>query len=248
MIITNLDQLKELIKDNLQSEEPSVALMQSIVSMLGTNKQISILLRALLEDIPKLHQVAARSYTHKNGFDKIVLLVSEQPQYKLRLHIWWPDYATENLEHIHDHSWNFSSAIITGAFRFQTYQMSEMGFDLYHYKCEFPKLIKKGDELRNSDLGYRMRYLGVSKLVNTFDSFMLAGNSYSLSKDVLHRITNIPEKLTSTILLHGAFLESSSNLFSTRSIDDVEHVSVDKFEVSKLIHKIEKYLAALEIQ
>jgi len=245
-MIKNLRQLGEFIESHFINNQSSIEKSREIVTALNTKEQIVHLIKKILTDKEYLQKIASRSYAHSNGFDKFVLLISDKPQYKLRLHVWWEDKAFLTPEHIHNHSWDFSSALITGAFRFQEYQVKDDGFEVYHYECGFPKEIEKGQEIQNSDMGYRMRYLGISTLSNIFDTTLSAGSSYSLSQDVLHQITNIPGEITSTIVLHGQFLRSSSDLFSCQAINKSESITVHKFEVTELISKFEKYLSFLE--
>jgi hypothetical protein len=245
-MIKSFKQLEYFIKAYMVNDELSVEKSREIVNVLNTKEQIAHLIKAILVDTEYLQKVASRSYTHSNGFDKFVLMTSDKPQYKLRLHIWWKDKDFLPQEHIHNHSWNFSSALITGAFRFQTYQVENNGFEVYHYECGFPKEVEKGQEVQNSDMSYRMQYLGTSILNNVFDTTLSAGNSYSLSHNVLHRITSIPGQVTSTLVLHSQFIRSTSDLFSCQPISNPEEVTVCKFKMAELIDKFEQYISFLE--
>lgn len=240
-----LEKWQEIIESNFRKEELSTTRSMNIVNSLGQSKEIKRVVHDILNNDKHLRKVASRSYRHSNGFDKFVLIISTDPPYKLRLHIWWENEDIVSSEHIHNHSWDFSSALVTGAFRFQTYEPGRNGLHLYKYECKFPKPIEKGQEIKDSDAGYKMCYLGKSELVNIFDTIFSKGDSYSLSQNVLHRITNIPKTLTSTVVLHGKFLRNSSDLFAQELLDGSKTTAVSQFTVAELVARLEKYLCFL---
>src|SRR5450631_656492 len=88
---------------------------RQIVQQIGTATILLRVLGTLLANEEQIRQVASMSYRHRNGFDMFVLWKSAQPEYKLRLHIWWPEYShiKQRMEAIHNHSWDFSSTVLT---------------------------------------------------------------------------------------------------------------------------------------
>ncbi len=162
---STLDELHALISERLHNSFSPIRDMRILVDDLSIPGRIQVLINAILSNEVQLREIASKSYTHNNGFDKITLLTSAHPSYTLRLHIWWPDQFLTNSEHIHNHSWDFSSSLLTGAYYFQTFEVSDMGDQLYHYRCGFPV---KG-------MGYKMDYLGISRVSQRFDCVMLAG-------------------------------------------------------------------------
>ncbi len=88
------------------------------VRELGQPDLFTSFLRLILATPALLHEIAARSYIHENKFDKIVLISSSDPDYKLRLHIWWPSSESPFTESIHNHQWVLSSVVLAGALHF----------------------------------------------------------------------------------------------------------------------------------
>ncbi|MCW3093386.1 MAG: hypothetical protein JWP81_4455 [Ferruginibacter sp.] len=209
--------------------------MLHVVQQISGEGFIPDILDSLLRHEEDLISVAANSYTHNNGFDKITLLSSSKPSYKLRLHIWWPGSTYMN-EHIHNHSWDFSSAILTGAFRFQLFENSHHGLLLHKYLCAFP----------DEGVGYKMTYLGKFYLKCIFDSQFSKGNAYTLSHHVFHKIVNQEDQTTSTIILHGEFINDTSFLFSEKLIQQPHNIESVPFSPEKLYSKIKDYLKHLD--
>src|SRR5688572_21463814 len=105
--------------DGVMGTESEDALWQraNMAKELGRPDALRDLIGAILGDPIQLEQVASRSYVHANGFDKLVLLGSCAPIYKLRLHIWWPGRSEPELDNVHNHRWDFSSSVVTGTVR-----------------------------------------------------------------------------------------------------------------------------------
>lgn len=80
------------------------------------------IIREILDSSQGLEDIARRSYTHSNGFDKITLISNGKPEFKLRLHIWWPRGRSEqNTELIHNHRWFFTSTTLCGSVQVETF-------------------------------------------------------------------------------------------------------------------------------
>ena len=75
------------------------------------------LIKITLNDSDAMKAVKKGSYAHDNGFDKIVL--GSHANWKLRLHVWWPDSRHDYQENAHDHRWAFASTMIIGSYRTQ---------------------------------------------------------------------------------------------------------------------------------
>lgn len=212
-------------------------LMEEIVRNLGQSHQLITLLKLILDDPEQLDQVASQSYIHYNGFDKLVLLSSTSPQYKLRLHVWWPSPdQSVTTENIHNHRWDFSSIILIGAYRKQEYQLSDEGVETYSYRYFSPK----GQD------HYSMDFLDIKKLTCTLDEFMTAGTSYTLPHTILHRITSPRQKLTATLMLQGPAIKESTDVFSYQKIHNpsvIDSLPLSSFVLSQ---KIENLLTILE--
>src|SRR5690348_12511658 len=77
---------------------------------------VSDVIDAATRDEQLLTHVAEHTIEHVNGFDRITL-VDALPRCRLRLHIWWPE-RRGTPEDIHNHAWDFGSALLCGQLRF----------------------------------------------------------------------------------------------------------------------------------
>ncbi|MFB4306389.1 hypothetical protein [Actinomadura sp. GTD37] len=149
------------------------------------------LLCGTLRDERWLDAVQAGSYRHPNGFDKIVLMASSG--YQLRLHVWRENAPEGAVENIHNHRWDFSSAVVLGGYRFQEFTPAPAGrtFHAYRYASE------------RGAAAYSLEALGRRSLARSFDVHLSTGTSYTLTADVLHRVSNPPGRLTMSLVLQG---------------------------------------------
>jgi fructose-1,6-bisphosphatase/inositol monophosphatase family enzyme len=69
---------------------------------------------SILADENALAAIAARSYPHPIGFDKLVLDDDRATGFKFRLHIYWRGANFAALERMHLHRFEMASAIVTG--------------------------------------------------------------------------------------------------------------------------------------
>ena len=230
----DLKQLEGFITERLANAGDTFQETHSIVSEIGIPRKIHSLLKSVLSDPSEVEKIASNSHTHHNGFDKFTLISSAEPEYKLRLHIWWPGHRPESGEHIHDHSWNFSSAILTGGYRFQLFNLSQEGEELFHYRCGFP----------DEGIGYKVKLLGRARAKCQFSCDLSSGCAYSLQYTTLHRINN-SEKLTSTITLHQNFIRRTSNLLSAEPLATEGDIISVPFKPDAFRGKIERYLEYL---
>jgi hypothetical protein len=209
---------------------------RQIVQQLGTATTLLHALGTLMTNEEQIRRVASMSYRHRNGFDMFVLWKSVQPEYKLRLHIWWPEYshAKQQMEAIHNHSWDFSSTILTGAFVFQVYAFSQNENDVkvYHYRAR-------------NDSSLRFVFMEQTMLTCVYDAIMLAGCSYSFDHTVLHRIINMPNTTTSTLVLQGRSQQDYSDIFVEQPFEG-ENGHMPKFTTDECIAKLQCYMALLE--
>jgi len=90
----------------------------------------------LMRSQSQLDEVANRSYWHKNGFFK-VLLLDKRPKYSIRLHI-WPGSPLQEGD-VHNHPWDMSGFVLTGSYEWPIYTFErvkeEKKFALY--KCRY---------------------------------------------------------------------------------------------------------------
>jgi hypothetical protein len=162
----DLHGVQEWLDSNMSSVQPVLTSSRDSLEPISTNEAVQEMLRSVLSDDSALAEIALRSYTHINGFDKFVLIVSKN--YKLRLHIWWPEHAVKHMEHVHDHPWDFSSRILLGSLRFQTISINDYGaMQLNHYKIS-----------ANENLEHSLDYLGeVNQRQYRYDGYLDAAGA-----------------------------------------------------------------------
>jgi hypothetical protein len=85
------------------------------------------LVTALLHDITSDRALAADvsrgSYWHSNGFAKLVVHVNDEPDFRLRLHVWpEDDRHGSGYENVHNHRWPFASIVLGGAIQVEHFR------------------------------------------------------------------------------------------------------------------------------
>ncbi|WP_162909882.1 hypothetical protein [Aggregatilinea lenta] len=208
---------------------------RTVVERLGSMEQVIALLKAVLKDAVQLEKVAAASYIHDNGFDKIVLVSSAAVPYKLRLHIWWPESRNRVSENIHNHRWDFSSTILTGYFTFQEFHISNRGIPMFEYRYSSPQ----------GGTHYEMNYVGETELTCDFDALLPAKTLYTLSHEVLHRVINDGNQLTSTFMVQGPTEKEFTRVFSAQPVTDSKQVRVKRFTPHELQRRLNRYIEYL---
>ena len=164
-----------------------------------------------------------------------MLLDAGDDQHKVRLHIWWPDDRVP--EQIHNHAWDFSSTVLTGALRFQIYQTAPEGEAKLRYRSMPPQRDRTG---------YRMRQMGSATLVCAFDALLREGTIYTLNHQVFHRVANANDGVTGTIIIHGPFLREYSDIMADEPIDQQQEIRVHHFTIPELRSRVEAFLTAME--
>jgi hypothetical protein len=146
------------------------------------------LLDAVLAEEPFAEQVAARSYRHALGFDKLIL-ASAAPLGQLRLHVWWPD-EVRGREHVHNHRFPFSSVLVAGRLRTYLHHLSDGGVPMVHFR----------ETSDVADRRWRFDRVGDARVAAGLVADLPAGAAYTMSADLLHRVEASP-LLTATLFL-----------------------------------------------
>jgi hypothetical protein len=108
------------------------------------------IVREVLNNRQALGDIATRSYSHSNGFDKITLISNGKPEFKLRLHIRWPPGRSgQNIELIHNHRWLFRSTTLCGSAQVETFTEKDGGEPMCRHEY-FPR----HDALEKYDLKF----------------------------------------------------------------------------------------------
>ena len=68
----------------------------------------------MTSDEAELARLAGLSFSHPNGFDRLVIASDPDSGARLRVHVWWNGGRTTGAGHIHNHPWTFASRILAG--------------------------------------------------------------------------------------------------------------------------------------
>jgi len=186
------------------------SIMKDALSIIKDRSTLIELLESIYSDETALAMIAEKSYVHRNGFDKLVLLASSKPEFRLRIHIWWPNSDEISDMHIHNHKWDFRSKIIEGKYRHQEYIINDDGEKWRQYICH-SILHKKG---------HQMEFQGIHRLQCVSDAILVKDCEYTLDHRVLHKVSVAAHsRLTSTIILQSPVLQSSTNVYSLEVLD-----------------------------
>ncbi|QKG25459.1 hypothetical protein [Actinomadura verrucosospora] len=194
------------------------------------------LLCAALRDERWMAEMLAASYRHPNGFDKIVLLADAGCQ--LRLHVWRDDACETRVENVHNHRWDFSSVLLLGGYRFQEFVPDPDGPDFHTY----------GYASERGAAEYSLEPLGPRGLTCSFDAHLGPGTSYTLASDVLHRVSNVPGRLTVSLVLQGPHQAGTSVLvFAEDRLEAGEELHRAGFSRGSLRRLLEQLVDELAI-
>lgn len=197
----------------------------------------SRIVQEILDDDRALAETAARSYTHSNGFDKITLLSSREPEFKLRLHAWWPGMQNgRNSEFIHSHRWCFRSTTLCGSTHVETFTEKKDGESVYRYEYQ-PR-----DDARER---YSLKVVGRSSLASDLMFTLTPGSTYAMGPDLLHRVIRVSHAASITLFARWAATHPTASVFADSPILDERILSVPSFTCDQLRSKLEDVVAAL---
>jgi len=188
-------------------------------------------LENLIASQNNLATVAAMSYPHPNGFDKIVLAEAASGA-RIRLHLWWPGSVERS--DIHDHFWDFASVVIYGKLISETYSLVGRGEKIItrHFHLD-PR--PKGD--------HSLQFVEERKLVCVERKFLDTGAEQILGHTQLHRIT-CPENISAaTLVLLSPKRWNENNVFlTTNEPENDQEVHVEHFSAEELKIKLKRAL------
>jgi hypothetical protein len=164
------------------------------------------LLLALMDDAEQLSRIAARSCFHDNRFYKLPVLTGPNDSFELRLHVWQRVLeASEASEiDIHDHRWDFSTAILNGAYLSRTFAEDRQGLFVHRQKCW----------TSNGEDHYRVDAEGEGFARVLTESVYSRGDRYSAASDVRHRVLPL-EPMTVTLVVQGRSKRAWCSVWTT---------------------------------
>lgn len=211
-----------------------------------------------LADASLLEKVAARSYPHPIGFDKLVL--HEHAAFKFRLHMYWRTPQEVAQERIHLHRFEMASAPITGELTNHLYAVRRFDGAGIH--------TDPGDGSTRRYLAYtgyerdaagalHKRYLGAAELAPLGTVTYVPGQSYAQTLEHAHFVETNAETghtngdVCSTIYIHGAGLKDGQGrripiLFEEERIPDAVVKTIASVAPAQLDASLRRYRALLD--
>jgi fructose-1,6-bisphosphatase/inositol monophosphatase family enzyme len=95
-------------------QQGDIGSLRRITASFADKRLVRAVVASILDDESTLAAIAARSYPHPIGFDKLVLDDDRATGFKFRLHIYWRGANFASLERMHLHRFEMASAIVTG--------------------------------------------------------------------------------------------------------------------------------------
>ncbi len=161
-------------------------------------------LQMLANDKLTALSMPTKSYEHPNGYSKLVLNspIDFPVPYELRLHHWTVQLSRIEAD-IHNHDWNFASHVLFGQIQFEEFEESNDGFSIPRYQY-----------VRDSQDQFTISQEKPTTLRTVQSGKICTGQTYSLTRGMLHRVTADVTLETCTIILQGTTLTSKTDIFS----------------------------------
>jgi hypothetical protein len=225
--------LEELSRWNGADKQKAVG---EALTILSQKKELAILLGNYTQELLGLEPsaTATNSYVHDNGFDRILLYNNPVNLIKLQLHIWYPlpRPAVREPQLVHNHRWDFSSAIIAGDYTNIVFEFDDECPDKYfHYKY-----FARGTKEHNA-----LEFVGMRSLKVIDSKQHNVGSVYSTESQALHKVDIPDDRLVSTMIItHENKVWVDNDLFSEKRIDHKGNVRAwsPALEPKKVLEKI----------
>lgn len=172
-------------------------LHERLAGLLASGEAARAVARLLGEE-DRLADVVSSSYAHPNGFRKLVIATTEEGG-RLRLHH-WPDGDVEP-SNVHNHRWDFASAIVAGQVRSALFSLGARGEAVERHVFE------------PSHPGgrYSLSPAGTGALSRTAIADFGPGSTYALRAEQLHQVRCDPDTLS--LVLTGPAKRDRTDVF-----------------------------------
>ncbi|ADJ48477.1 hypothetical protein AMES_6652 [Amycolatopsis mediterranei S699] len=186
--------IAETLRDN--DSRPGLGRLEAAAGQVrAARRELAAWLRELIADQAAVAEIAKRSYWHPNGFAKIVLHTSVDPEFRIRLHV-WPRSETPSRgeSNPHSHRWEFASYVLTGTGMHMVdfAETTEGGrpYQRYRYGSDpaNPAALAADGEVR-------LRRRGVPHVQS--------GDVYTCDTSIVHTVRPIDAGLTATVVVQG---------------------------------------------
>ena len=185
---------------------------------------VRAVVESILADETALAGIAARSYPHPIGFDKLVLDDDRTTGFKFRLHVYWRGANFASLERLHLHRFEMASAIVTGELTNHIWRV--VGFKPANNVCQgmtlaepCPAAVRTRREmpayagyLRDERGALRKTYLGEAAIERGASETFTSGDAYAQVLEDAHFVETNAETgfangdFCSTVYIHGPSL------------------------------------------
>lgn len=170
------------------------AALEELCSRIPAESLLGLLIDSAADRPSQVAECARRSYRHALGFEKIMLMVGARAS-TLRLHVWRPaDVPAHAAEHIHNHRFEFASAVLRGSVAMETFTPHPGGTPMTAFE----------ESIGTDGRSWVMRPRGQERLRKTMDLRLAAGTLYQMDAEAMHRVTNDPSRRTITLFLEAA--------------------------------------------
>lgn len=167
--------------------------------------------------------VCSRSYTHPNGFAKVVLARNGGEQ--LRLHFWSNGATDSSSGDPHDHRWSYVSIPLAGKFTEQRFDITKATRDRYLYLCR----------PRTDDQLIALESAGRVHLVQTGDYRRNAGDDYACAAGEVHGFGPSRDELSISLILTSEPVRSFARVVKRTPVKDAAmHVSAPDMSIETL--------------
>ena len=168
-------------------------------------------LKRALADSRFLEGIASRSYTHPNGFSKLILSPSVYPAGELRLHVWdnrsWAGVDSK----IHNHAWDFASMVLCGVLENVIYEIDE-GETFWVQRVDVLEGIDNWSASR-----YHINEAGKMGTTASLRNHLPQGTLYAQRADVFHQV--VPhEEFCVSVVLQGPFRRDGSFILARTQV------------------------------
>ena len=151
-----------------------------------------------VEDLFRPREIAAQSYKHELGFDKIVLFSRPFGNItRVKLHIWWPDKTFDDTD-IHDHCYDFRSKVLMGELKQELFTIRQ-GAKRRRKRNEYELYEYQYNTTTNTA---EQQYINNVQLKKAKDKHYPEGKTYKMISDEIHCV--LPgDDVSITLLLQG---------------------------------------------
>ena len=220
-----LDSAKRMLRAYfLNHKVGDIESLRTITASFADKRVVRAIITSILNDEDALAGIAARSYPHPIGFDKLVLDDDRASGFKFRLHVYWRGANFASLERLHLHRFEMASAIVTGELTNHTWKVVDFdpanallsGIDLApaseaqaHTQRNMPAYA---GYLRDANGELRKAYLGNAVLERGVSETFTSGDAYAQLLEDAHFVETNAETgfangdFCSTVYIHGPSL------------------------------------------